>query len=151
MPSKKRLSKRCRKDSSLNTKGKYSKVRDTEIKWSIINKSIMIIIFLELIDYSTNCASLSIFYSDSVQRQWKAWSDCVEFDYLVYEFVLKVGFLWRVNTGMDYTIRGSSSVKIIWSPFLLKRKEFAPLGTGSHKSCRPCKICSNFTKYFKAT
>ena len=44
----------------LNTKGKYSE--DTEIKWSIISKSVMIIIFVEfidqLIDYPINCASL---------------------------------------------------------------------------------------------
>ena len=50
---------RCR----LNTKGKYGKVTDTEIKWSIISKSGMIIIFVEfidqLIDYLINCASLS--------------------------------------------------------------------------------------------
>ena len=47
----------------LNTKGKYGKVRDTEIKWSIISKSVMIIIFVEFIDqlinYPINCASLS--------------------------------------------------------------------------------------------
>ena len=34
----------------LNTKGKYGKVRDTEIKWSIISKSVNIIIFVEFID-----------------------------------------------------------------------------------------------------
>ena len=42
----------------LNTKGKYGKVRDAEIKWSIIRKSVMIIIFVEfvdqLIDYPIN-------------------------------------------------------------------------------------------------
>ena len=47
----------------LNTKGKYSKVTNTEIKWSIISKSVMIIIFVEfidqLIDYPINCASLT--------------------------------------------------------------------------------------------
>ena len=47
----------------LNTKGKYGKVRDTEIKWSIISKSVTIIIFVEFIDqliaYPINCASLS--------------------------------------------------------------------------------------------
>ena len=46
----------------LNTKGKYGKVRDTEMKWSIISKSVTIIIFVEfidqLIDYLINCASL---------------------------------------------------------------------------------------------
>ena len=36
----------------LNTKGKYGKVTDTEIKWSIISKSVMIIIFVEFIDQS---------------------------------------------------------------------------------------------------
>ena len=45
----------------LTTKGKYGKVTDTEIKLSIISKSIMIDIFEEfidqLIDYSINCAS----------------------------------------------------------------------------------------------
>ena len=47
----------------LNTKGKYSKVTNTEIKWSIISKSVMIIIFVEfidqLIDYRINRASLT--------------------------------------------------------------------------------------------
>ena len=47
----------------LNTKGKYGKVTDTEIKWSIIRKSITTVIFVEfidqLIDYPINCASLS--------------------------------------------------------------------------------------------
>ena len=47
----------------LNTKGKYGKVTNTEIKWLIISKSVMIIIFVEfidqLIDYPINCASLS--------------------------------------------------------------------------------------------
>ena len=33
-----------------NTKGKYGKVTNTEIKWSIISKSVMIIIFVEFID-----------------------------------------------------------------------------------------------------
>ena len=46
----------------LNTKGKYGKVKDTEIKWSIISKSVLIIIFVDfidqLIDYPINCASL---------------------------------------------------------------------------------------------
>ena len=44
-------------------KGKYGKVTDTEIKWSIIRKSVMIIIFVafndQLIDYPINCASLT--------------------------------------------------------------------------------------------
>ena len=47
----------------LNTKGKYGKVTNTEIKWSIISKSVMIIIFVEfidqLIDFLINHASLS--------------------------------------------------------------------------------------------
>ena len=51
----------------LNTKGKYSEVTDTEIKWLIISKSVMIIIFIEfidqLIDYPINCASL-------ISSQW---------------------------------------------------------------------------------
>ena len=34
----------------LNTKGKYGKVTNTEIKWSIISKSVMIVIFVEFID-----------------------------------------------------------------------------------------------------
>ena len=46
----------------LNTKGKYGKVTNTEIKWSIISKSVMLIIFVEfinqLIDYPINHASL---------------------------------------------------------------------------------------------
>ena len=45
-----------------STKGKYGKVTDTEIKWSIIGKSAMIIIFVEfidqLIDRPINCVSL---------------------------------------------------------------------------------------------
>ena len=44
-------------------KGKYSKVTNTEIKWSIISKSVMIVIFVEfidqLIDYPINRASLN--------------------------------------------------------------------------------------------
>ena len=48
----------------LNTKGKYSKVTNTEIESSIISKSVMIIIFVEFIDqlinYQINCASLRI-------------------------------------------------------------------------------------------
>ena len=46
----------------LNTKGKYGKVIDTEMKCSIISKSLTIIIIVEfidqLIDYPINCASL---------------------------------------------------------------------------------------------
>ena len=46
----------------LNTKGKYGKVTNTEIK-PIIGKSVMIIIFVEfidqLIDYPINRASLN--------------------------------------------------------------------------------------------
>ena len=46
----------------LSTKGKYSKVTDTEIKWSILSKSVTIIIFVkfidQLIDYPINCATL---------------------------------------------------------------------------------------------
>ena len=34
----------------LNSKDKYDKVTDTEIKRSIISKSVMIIIFVEFID-----------------------------------------------------------------------------------------------------
>ena len=34
----------------LNTKGKYGKVTNTEIKWSIISKSVMIISFVEFIN-----------------------------------------------------------------------------------------------------
>ena len=45
--------------------GKYGKVTDIEIKWSIISKYVTIIIFVEfidqLIDYPINCASLSIY------------------------------------------------------------------------------------------
>ena len=47
----------------MNTKGKYGKVRDTEIKRPIISISVMIIIFVEfidqLIDYPINRASLT--------------------------------------------------------------------------------------------
>ena len=49
----------------LNTKGKYGKVTNTEIKWSIISKSVMVIIFVEfidqLIDYPINRVSLIVF------------------------------------------------------------------------------------------
>ena len=48
----------------LNTKGKYGKVTNTQIKRSIISKSVIIIIFVEfidqLIDYPINRASLSM-------------------------------------------------------------------------------------------
>ena len=47
----------------LNTKDKYGKVRETEIKWSITSKSVTIIILVEFIDqlinYLINCASLN--------------------------------------------------------------------------------------------
>ena len=47
----------------LNTKGKYGKVTNTEMKWSIICKSVMIIMFVEFIDqliaYPINRASLT--------------------------------------------------------------------------------------------
>ena len=33
----------------LNTKGKYGKVRDIEIKWLIISKFLAIVIFVEFI------------------------------------------------------------------------------------------------------
>ena len=51
----------------LNIKFKDStgNITNIEIKWSIINKSVMIIIFEEfihqLIDYLINCASLNVF------------------------------------------------------------------------------------------
>ena len=52
----------------LNTKGKYGKVTDTEIKWSIISKSVMTIIFVEFIaqfiDYPINRASLTCYRTD---------------------------------------------------------------------------------------
>ena len=34
----------------LNTKGKYGKVANAEIKWSIISNYVMIVIFVEFID-----------------------------------------------------------------------------------------------------
>ena len=47
----------------LITKNKYGKVRDIEIKWLIICKSVTMIIFVEfldqLINYPINCASLT--------------------------------------------------------------------------------------------
>ena len=47
----------------LNTKGKYGKILNTEIKLSIISKSLLIIVFVEfidqLIDYPINHARLS--------------------------------------------------------------------------------------------
>ena len=39
----------------LNTKGKYGKIANTEIKWSIISKSVMIIIFVEFINQLIDC------------------------------------------------------------------------------------------------
>ena len=45
----------------LNTRSKYGKITNTEIKWSIISKSVMIIIFVKFIDqlihYPINRAS----------------------------------------------------------------------------------------------
>ena len=38
----------------LNTKGKYGKEANTEIKCSIISKSVMIIISVEFIDHAVN-------------------------------------------------------------------------------------------------
>ena len=55
----------------LNTKCKYGKVTDTEIKWSIISKSVMIIIFKEFyrsIDCPINCASLKKWTGSSFRR-----------------------------------------------------------------------------------
>ena len=47
----------------MNTKGKYGKITNIEIKSSIISKSVMIIIFMEFIDqlinYLINHASLN--------------------------------------------------------------------------------------------
>ena len=58
----------------LNTKGKYGKVTDTEIIWSIINKSVTIIIFVEFIDhfihYPINCATLSYGYEAWVSTMY---------------------------------------------------------------------------------
>ena len=49
---------------SILLKRKYHKVRDSELKWLIISKSVTIIIFVEfidqLIDYPINCVSLNI-------------------------------------------------------------------------------------------
>ena len=50
----------------LNTKGNYGKVTDTEIKWLIFSKFVMIIFFFvefinQLMDYLINCASLIIY------------------------------------------------------------------------------------------
>ena len=57
----------------LNTKGKYGKVTNTEIKWSIISKSVMMIIFVEFIDqfihYPINHASLNNFWRQFYQKQ----------------------------------------------------------------------------------
>ena len=65
---------------SLNTKGKYGKVTGTEIKWSIISKSVMIIIFVvfidQLIDYSINRASLAwlyLFIGSWCPWAWRSW------------------------------------------------------------------------------
>ena len=48
----------------MNTKGKYGKVTDTEMKQSIISKSVMIIIYVvfidQFIDYLINSASLTL-------------------------------------------------------------------------------------------
>ena len=56
----------------LNAKVKYGKVTDTKINWSIISKSVTIIIFVEfidqLIDYPINCASLSNTYLLEVRK-----------------------------------------------------------------------------------
>ena len=57
----------------LNTKGKYGKVKDTEIQWSIISKSVAIIIFVEfinqLINYPIKCASHTLHYIDFWQGE----------------------------------------------------------------------------------
>ena len=59
----------------LNIKGKYGKVRDTQIKWWIISKSVTIIIFVEfidqLIDYPIIRASLSKYCS--CRPRWLSW------------------------------------------------------------------------------
>ena len=62
----------------LNTKGKYGKVINTEIKWKIISKSVMIIFFVEfidqLIDFPINCASLSkyaIFVRENIMSRFR--------------------------------------------------------------------------------
>ena len=56
----------------LNTKGKYGKVTDTEINWSIISRSVMIDIFVEfidkLIDYPINRVSLILNYCQRLRH-----------------------------------------------------------------------------------
>ena len=58
----------------LNTKGKYGKVTNTAIKWSIITKSVMMVIFVEFIDQLVDCpinrASLSTFRHERDLAGW---------------------------------------------------------------------------------
>ena len=62
-------SKYGKKLRCLNTKGKHGKLTGAEIKWSIISKSVMIIIFVEfidqLIDYPIDCASLKVYRKEN--------------------------------------------------------------------------------------
>ena len=48
--------------SLVSEQGEYYKETDTEIKWSIIRKSVTLVIFVDFIDpfidYPINCASL---------------------------------------------------------------------------------------------
>ena len=83
----------------LNTKGKYGKVTHTKIKWSIISKSVMIIIFVEfidqLIDHPINCASHTLKFDCIYNKpNWQQW--------LVHVHWLRVSALnWSLTGTQD--------------------------------------------------
>ena len=83
----------------LNTKGKYGKVTDTEIKWSIISKSVMIIIFVvfidQIIDYLINRASLNWFQSYYRYEEFCCHIKCPERGLTV--FLKRIMFLLRLK------------------------------------------------------
>ena len=92
----------------LTTKGKYGKVTDTKIKWSIISKSLTIIIFVEfiyrLIDYPINCASLNTQHGKRAIMWWSSWAWVSEQSDL--------GILCLLT----YTIGAIDSVRRQWKP-----------------------------------
>ena len=50
--------------------GKYGKVTDTEIKWSIISKSVMIIIFVGFIEQLIDCPIICVSLTINVYMVW---------------------------------------------------------------------------------
>ena len=101
----------CKKMRCLNTKSKYSKVTDTEIKWLIISTSVMIIIFVEfinqLIDYPINCVSLSACTKKlTLKAPRKIWSRRHSIYFIYF-------FLFSEKTSLDFSCESSAQIKLL--------------------------------------